>query len=185
MSSLRLAFVAGTAVFLAACSAQSTANTQTTNSDRVAALHRAAQCVRDHGIPGFTDPVLGANGQVFTDTRPLQDAPKDTQDAARSACHDLVSQADWNPEQQSPAPAALVAAGVKAAQCMRQHGLPDFRDPTAQSDFTPGHGFGMRPEYLPPGADKRTPAVQQAAEACRSLLDEENRASALDQLAGK
>jgi hypothetical protein len=133
--------------------------------------------VRDHGIPGFTDPVLGANGQVFTDTRPLQDAPKDTQDAAR---HDLVSQANWNPEQQSPAPAALVAAGVKAAQCMRQHGLPNYRDPSAQSPYTPGHGFGIRPEDLPQGSDKGTPAVQQAAQACRSLLDEEIKASALE-----
>src|SRR5215470_15318594 len=66
------------AVLLAAgCSSDPPAPTARTDTSasRVAALHRAAQCIRSHGIPTFADPVLGANGQVFTDSRPLQNAP--------------------------------------------------------------------------------------------------------------
>src|SRR5690242_5611395 len=90
------------------------------STDRVAALHTAAQCLRQHGITNFTDPVLGANGQVFTDRRPLDDAG-DAAQAAANACRSQLGAANWNPDQQPPAPPELVAAGVKAAQCMRQH----------------------------------------------------------------
>jgi hypothetical protein len=153
--------------------------------NRTAALHRAADCVRQHGIPAFHDPAVGANGQVFTDTRPLEDAGDTVLRAARQACQSLISAANWNPDQQPPAPPALVAAGARAAQCMRQHGLPNFKDPTANSVYTPGHGFGIEPDDLPAGADKETPIVAQAATACRTLLDAERVASTLDQLAGK
>jgi len=156
------------------------------SGDRLAALHTAAECLRRHGIANFADPVLGANGQVFTDRRPLESAePRGAAEAAENACRRELNAANWNPEQLPPAPAAMVAAGAKAAQCMRANGLPNYHDPTASSVYTPGHGFGMTAADLPPGADKQTPTVQQAMHACRSLLDEEIRASALDQLAGK
>ena len=154
-------------------------------SDRSAALHRAADCIRGHGIPAFHDPTVGADGQVFTDTRPLQDASDGTIRAVRAACQDLVAAADWNPEQQPPAPPALVAAGARAARCMRAHGLPNFRDPGTGSAYTPGHGFAMQDDELPPGAGKSTPVVAQAMQACRAMLDAEIRASTLDRLADR
>src|SRR3954451_20337173 len=52
---------------LGSASAQPTAT-----GNRVAALHAAAQCIREHGVPTYQDPVLNAEGQVFTDTRSLQ-----------------------------------------------------------------------------------------------------------------
>jgi hypothetical protein len=52
---------------LASASAQPTAT-----GNRAAALHAAAQCIREHGVPAYQDPVLTADGQVFTDTRSLQ-----------------------------------------------------------------------------------------------------------------
>src|SRR2546429_439836 len=82
-----------------------------------------------------------------------------------------------------PAPPELVAAGVKAAQCLRQHGLSTYRDPTASTPYTPGHGFGIQAQDLPPAADKGTPTVQSALQVCRSLLDDEITASRLDHLA--
>jgi hypothetical protein len=154
------------------------------SSSRIAALHQAADCLRRHGITNFHDPVLGANGQVFTDARPLQSASDGVLRAAQSACRGQLSAADWNPEQEPPAPAALVAAGVKAAQCLRQHGMPNYRDPTAASEYTPGHGFGISQDEMPPGADKTNPTVQQAFSACRSVLDAETAASNLRNLSG-
>lgn len=176
------------AVLLAAgCSSHPPAPTASTDTSasRVAALHRAAQCIRSHGIPAFADPVLGANGQVYTDSRPLQNAADGVIDAARGACSDAVRAASWNIEQQPPAPAALVAAGVRAAQCLRQNGLPNYRDPTSGSEYTPGHGFGISADELPPGATKASPVVQHAFQACRSLLDAEIHASTLTSLAGR
>jgi hypothetical protein len=154
------------------------------SADRVAALHTAAQCLRQHGITNFADPVLGANGQVFTDARPLENAG-DAAQAAATACRSQLGAANWNPDQQPPAPPELVAAGVKAAQCMRQHGLTTYHDPTANTPYTPGHGFGIQAQDLPPGADKGTPTVQTALQSCRPLLDAEIDASRLDHLAGK
>jgi hypothetical protein len=170
---------------LAGCANAPADTPASSSSDRVAALHAAAECLRQHGINNFADPVLGANGQVFTDARPLQDAGDTATEAASNGCHDLLGAANWNPGEQPPAPPALVAAGVKAAQCMRAHGLPMFRDPTATTPYTPGHGFGMSAEDLPPGADKGTPAVRQARDACHVEVDSEISASALNQLAGK
>lgn len=160
-------------------------STADTSADRIAKLHTAAQCIRSHGVQSFSDPVLGATGQVFTDYRPLQDAPRDVLERAESGCAQQLRAATWNPETQPPAPAALVAAGVKAARCLRQNGLPNMKDPNAQTTYVPGHGFGMSADELPPGADKRTPVVQQAFHACRSLLDVETEASTLTKLAGQ
>jgi len=50
----------------------STASQPTSSAGRAAALHAAAQCIREHGVPAYQDPVLNADGQVFTDTRSLQ-----------------------------------------------------------------------------------------------------------------
>ena len=171
----------------AGCSSRHPASTASTDTSasRVAALHRAAQCIREHGVPAFHDPSLGANGQVFTDMRPLENAPDSAISAARSACTSAVNAANWNIEQQPPAPAALVAAGVRAAQCLRSNGLPNYRDPTAASQYTPGHGFGVSADEMPPGASKASPVVQHAFQACRSLLDAEIQASTLSNLSGK
>ncbi|MER7247653.1 hypothetical protein [Kribbella sp. NPDC000426] len=159
--------------------------TTDTSADRIAKLHTAAQCVRSHGIQNFTDPVLGATGQVFTDYRPLQDAASGVLRSALSDCEQQLRAATWNPQTQPPAPATLIAAGVKAARCLRQNGLPKMKDPNARTAYVPGHGFGLSADELPPGADKQTAVVQQAFRACRTLLDDEIEASQLNKLAGQ
>jgi hypothetical protein len=105
--------------------------------------------------------------------------------AIRHACGHLFVVAGLQPDDESPAPSQLVQAGVRSAQCLRANGLPDMRDPTSQTAFTPGHGFGISADELPNhGAlGKQDPAVQRAFTACRSLLDAEIRASALSSLA--
>ena len=160
--------------------AQGTASAGTPSS-RAAALHAAAQCIRQHGIPSFADPVLSPDGQVYSDSRSLQDAPAATLDAVQQACGALAARAGLNPEQEPPAPPELVQAGVRAARCMRAHGLPNDQDPTARTPYTPGHGFGMTASEVPAGG-KASPVYQRAAQACRSLLDDEIRASTLASL---
>jgi hypothetical protein len=162
------------------------------STTRVAQLHAAAQCIRDHGVPTYQDPVLTADGYVFTDARSFEDIgvkDSDSQRQAllnsiRQACGHLFTVAGLQPDDESPAPPQLVQAGVRSAQCMRAHGLPNMRDPNSQTAFTPGHGFGLSADELPNNGalGKQDPAVQRAFTACRSLLDAEVRASSLSNL---
>jgi len=126
------------------------------SSARAAALHAAAQCIRQHGIPSYADPVLTASGQVYTDSRSMQDASQPVLDAVYHACSALAARAGLNPSSEPSAP-------------------------TAQTAYTPGHGFGFTRGEIPAGG-KLDPAYQAAAHACRALLDAEIRASTLASL---
>jgi hypothetical protein len=155
-----------------AAAGQGTDN-QGAGSGRAAALHAAAECIRQHGIPSYSDPVLTSGGQVYSDSRSIGDAPDATINAVQHAC--------LNPGTEPPAPPQLVEAGVRGAECMRAHGLPNVQDPTAQTPYIPGHGFSMTSSEIPAGG-KASPVYQRAAHACRSLLDAEIRASTLASL---
>src|SRR5262245_34624748 len=63
------AFAALAILALAACSshpgASPSASPSTLTNDQALALGRqAAQCMRDHGIPDFPDPILDQHGQI-------------------------------------------------------------------------------------------------------------------------
>ena len=165
---------------LSQAASQGTAG-QAPGSGRGAALHAAAQCIRQHGIPSYADPVLTSGGQVYNDRRSIQDASDATVNAIRQACGALAARAGLDPMSEPPAPPQLVEAGVRAAECLRAHALPNMQDPTAQTPYTPGHGFGMTASEIPAGG-KANPVYQRAAHACRPLLDNEIRASTLASL---
>jgi hypothetical protein len=148
---------------------------------RRAKLHAAADCIRRHGLPGYQDPVLTADGYVYTDEVAVRDIDGPTLETIQSSCRALIVAADYSMRDQGPPPPKLIQAGVKSAECMRAHGLPDFKDPTADSHFTPGKGFGLDPSSIPPGG-KENPTLQRAAEACRPILDEEEAQSSLGNL---
>ena len=160
---------------------QGASGTHAAGAGRAGELHAAAQCIRQHGIPSYADPVLTASGAVYSDSRSIQDASASTQAAVTAACGALAARAGVNPENEPPAPPQLVQAGVRSAECQRAHGLPNVHDPTANSTYTPGHGFGMTGNEVPPGG-KLSPAFQQAARACQSQITAEIRASTLASL---
>jgi len=163
------------------------------SSGRPAALHAAAECIRTHGVPTYQDPVLTADGHVYTDSRSALDfaassgaASKDDPMAAlRQACGQLMIAAGLSPADEPPAPPQLVQAGVVAARCLRANGLPNYRDPTSATPFTPGHGFGISGDEMPNNGSggKQDPTFQRALQACRTQLDTEIRASELSSLA--
>jgi hypothetical protein len=153
----------------------------TAGGSRAAVLHAAAQCIRQHGIPGYTDPVLTPGGQVYTDTRSFEDVSQSIAAAAEHACAALMATANLNPTLDPPAPPQLVQAGVRAAECLRAHGLPNVTDPTARSPYTPGHGFGMTASEMPSGG-KQSPVWQNARRACAAQVNAEIQASTLASL---
>ncbi|WP_426520862.1 hypothetical protein ACPPVQ_09325 [Diaminobutyricibacter sp. McL0618] len=148
-------------------------------------LHAAADCIRSHGVPGYQDPVVDSSGHVYTDSRSIQNLSDAQGQAIEQACSSLITAAGFSPADEAPAPPALVAAGVKAAQCLRANGLPDYRDPKSSTAFTPGHGFGLTADEIPNNGalGKKDPSLQRAFTACRKLLDAEVRASSLSALA--
>ena len=145
---------------------------------RASALHAAAQCIRQHGIPGYAEPVLTPGGQVYSDSRSIQNASQSVFAAVLRACQTLLTQADLNPGNEPPAPPQLVQAGVRAAECLRAHGLPNVQDPSARSEYTPGHGFGMTSSVMPAGG-KASPVWQHARQACEAQVTAEIQASTL------
>jgi hypothetical protein len=153
----------------------------TASSARASKLHAAAQCIRQHGIPGYSDPVLTPDGQVYTDSRSFEDVSQSIADAAEHACAALIATADLNPMDEPQAPPQLVQAGVRAAECLRAHGLPNVTDPTARSPYTPGHGFGMTASEMPSGG-KQSPVWQHARQACAAQVNAEIQASTLASL---
>jgi hypothetical protein len=161
--------------------ADDTAAAGPTDSARASALHAAAQCIRQHGIPGYTDPVLTPGGQVYTDSRSFEDVSRSIADSVQHACAALIATADFNPMREPPAPPQLVQAGVRAAECLRAHGLPNVTDPTARSNYTPGHGFGMTASEMPAGG-KQSPLWQHARQACAVPVNAEIQASTLGNL---
>jgi hypothetical protein len=164
------------------------------NTTRVAQLHAAAQCIRTHGVPTYQDPVLTADGQVYTDARSIQDIAGTSASGAEvdramaalnQACGPLMATAGFQPQDEAPAPPKLVQAGVKLAECLRANALPNYRDPTSSSPFTPGHGFGITADELPNNGagGKQDPTFQRALTACQALNSAEITASTLTNLA--
>jgi hypothetical protein len=151
------------------------------SGSRAAELRAAAQCVRQHGVPGFADPVLTPSGAVYSDARSIQDASPAALSEVRAACGALMTRAGLNPENEPPAPPQLVQAGVHSAECARAHGLPTMKDPTARTPYTPGHGFSLSADEVPAGG-KLSHGFQEAIHTCGRLFAAEIRASTLASL---
>jgi hypothetical protein len=124
---------------------------------------RFAQCMRDNGISKFPDP--DASG-TFTIDQVANGSSVDTRSAAfqqaLTACKDLeppgFAGQKRSPQQQEGA--------LKFAQCMRDNGVPDFPDPTADGPL-------IDTTRIPSlaGKDPRSdPTFNAALQTCRHFL---------------
>jgi hypothetical protein len=127
-------------------------------------IHTAAQCIRDHGVPNFPDPVVDAHGDIQYDQQIINNLPAAVTQTVQQACKTQITAAES--AAQSAADAAQPAAtpqeiqqATRFAQCMRQHGWPNFPDPDAHGGFSPAN-----PNDAP--TSKSDPAFQ----ACRALM---------------
>ncbi|MFI7542872.1 hypothetical protein [Actinoplanes sp. NPDC049599] len=109
-----------------------------------------SQCMREQGLTWFPDPKPDGGLQIKV--------PKGTDkakvDAAMAACK------QWAPGggDHGPADPELLEQARRMAQCMREHGVPDFPDPQADGSVRlDGDKIGMGPG---------DPAFDQADEAC-------------------
>jgi hypothetical protein len=134
------AVVAGLSALLAACGggapSASVAHIGSTTTSTPAAtaagssqVQKFVYCMRHHGVANFPELVMTPNGSAVPVGPVNIDKNSPTVQSARRACGHLL------PSGSSPAPSAQPItpkdqlAYVKAAACMRAHGVPDFPDP--------------------------------------------------------
>jgi hypothetical protein len=152
------------------------------------ALHAAAQCIRENGVPNYADPVIGPGNIVYSDQRSLEKVSGATLNAVETACRPLVAAANWDPAERPHPPPQMVRDGVREAACLRAHGLPNWPDPKPTDTFDPGHGFQVNESAfagaVAPGQNpKQSNAFRNAAQACRAEIDATSRDSQLSNLA--
>ncbi|HTX01203.1 MAG TPA: hypothetical protein VMD59_20635 [Acidimicrobiales bacterium] len=126
------------------------------------ALLVAGRCLRQHGLSGLPDPVIGttgqAEGQAILDKQILRSYPTAVVQQALQACHRDLEQAGIGAIARAPErPSAQQIQKLLAlARCIRAHGLPSFPDP---NPITGSFGNPSGITY---------PQLLRAAEACRS-----------------
>jgi len=117
-----------------------------------------SHCMRSHGVPNFPDP--DSSGQIPKEAviRAAREVSDSRLRAATQACESL------NPAGQgSPTLTAQQQQDyLKAAACMRSHGISDFPDPTF-----PGGRVNLS---IPSSINTRSRQFIQAAQTCTKLI---------------
>lgn len=143
----------GCALLLTACGSSSTP--PAAGADNHGLGVEFSTCMRDHGVPSFPDPETSAGIQI-----PLSLAknPSPAFKSAMQACKHLIPAGGGPP----PESASQKAADLKLAQCMREHGVPNYPDPTYQD------GHAIPPSIANPAINPASPAFGAASKACQS-----------------
>lgn len=147
--------------------AGSTTHQSATTSSRTRARHLAGQCIRQHGIPNFPDPIVAtsgpAKGKAILDKQALRPVPNSVVTRAMAACQTALAQAGISGHTAGPTISTADQADyLRAAACMRSHGITDFPDPT----FSGGHvSFA-----IPSSIDIHSTQVTQARLICEKLI---------------
>jgi hypothetical protein len=142
--------------------------TSTGNAQILAIGREAAQCMREHGIADFPDPIVDQDGHLGLPPGPTGERAKqelNSNPAAQQACEPILDRLP---------PAARVDNGgapsqqdmanlLKFAKCMRENGIPEWPDPRPDGTF-PLSGTPLQTE----GKSARLRAGMQA---CKQFWD--------------
>jgi hypothetical protein len=120
-------------------------------------------CMRSHGVPNFPDPKVSTNGNEVKVAIGINSSISGNPQfkSAQQACSKLLPGGgpgsgpnhQISPQEQSQY--------LKAAACIRSHGIPNFPDPTFS-------GGGVHIEHQ--GLNESSPAFKAAVQACESLI---------------
>jgi len=111
--------------------------------------------MRTHGMPNFPDPVptpSGGYGYLMHGVNPQSS----TFQSAQAACKSLTPQW-WTAGQ--PLPPGQQQQWLDWAKCIRDHGVPNFADPTFSGSQVQISGGGSS-----------SPQLQSAMDACKSQM---------------
>lgn len=157
------------ALALTACGSTGPSSAQTsTDATNAALLVKYADCMRSHGVPGFPDPSstqngdnsFGVDGYNFNLPADLN-TQSPAYRSAEKACQSLIGLGAGGPARNPALMAKTKRAALAHAQCMREHGVPNFPDPTITSN-----GGAIVQSSGNPGIDPRSPAFQRARTSC-------------------
>ena len=131
-----------------------------TQAQRNALAVDFARCMRSHGVD-MPDPQPTGRGGLS------MDGPVNQNQAvlrtAQQACDPLI-QPIVSEKTAHAADPQSIAKLLQFVRCVRQHGVPDMPDPTAQGAIS-----------FPQGSDKTSPQMRQAIQACDHLLKGQSR----------
>jgi hypothetical protein len=164
--------VANVATATAAGSGRTTGGTAAGSTPSRAQLQqgllRYAACMRSHGVPDFPDPSASGGFDLPRGADPSSPAFR----AAQTTCRKLVPGGLGPTPGASTHPSAQwLATMVKAAQCMRRHGVAGFPDPTTTVPSLTGF-VGVISDIdgavfaFPSTLDTQSPQFTRAARAC-------------------
>ncbi|HEY3830577.1 MAG TPA: hypothetical protein VGL57_15410 [Solirubrobacteraceae bacterium] len=120
-------------------------------------------CMRAHGVPNFPDPKISTHGngvRVAIGVTPAITGNPHFK-SAQQACEKLLpggGPAGEGNHQMTPQEQSQY---LRAAACIRTHGVPNFPDPTFS-------GGGVHIEHQ--GLNESSPAFKAAVHACESLI---------------
>jgi hypothetical protein len=138
-----------TATLLAGCGSGSPATAHAVSSstpdDETMAI---VTCYRAHGDPSFPDPVYDPSDGRWHFAASPGSAPASTQ----QACQHLFPSGNASP----PVPQAQFQQLVRLAECLRDHGSPNWPDPDPDGSFP-----------LPSSINPKDSANQAAGRACQ------------------
>jgi hypothetical protein len=131
-----------------------------------AAALNYASCMRSHGVPNYPDPK--ARGHSVELGGSGIDPQSPAFQSARQSCQHLL--VGGGPGSAHPS-AQDQAQMLHLSQCMRQHGLTGFPDPTLTppsnpADYSAVIGRNGVVIAIPKSIDTSSPAFKQAATAC-------------------
>jgi hypothetical protein len=120
-----------------------------------------AACMRSHGVPNFPDPQISQHGGGVSVRMAVPAGIGGTAKfkSADRACRKLLPAG--GPGNQPVVGPAEQAQYLKAAACIRSHGVPSFPDPT----FV---GGGVHLDHQ--GLNESSPAFKTAVHDCESLI---------------
>jgi hypothetical protein len=154
-----------------------------TNEEAVLAF---AQCMRDQGVEGFQDPIIGEDGSVGfafggpggpgdEDGGPFGGVDQDTVQAAFEACGQYLQGVAFGPGGGDFDPSEIQDTMVEFAACLREHGVqvddPDFSNtgPDVEENDS-GDGGPVFSSPFGEDFDPSDPEVQAAIEACQDVI---------------
>ena len=160
---------ASTALALAACGSSNSPETAggATVATGNASPFALSKCMRTHGVSNFPDPNASPGGEGFSGgvvSSPGSDTltvdgitfSGPAFDAAQKACKRFLPGGGGPPPKVT---ASQKRAALANAECMRSHGVPNFRDPTFPANGGVLVGIG-------PGVNPQSPAFEHAQAVC-------------------
>ena len=163
--------LAGCALAIAACGSSTPGSGGAASaSNTIGMLDKYSACMRDHGVSGFPDPSTTETPNSFGMDGYNFDLPStmNTQSPAYESAEKTCQSALGNSTGGGPPAGSLAKARKHAlahAECMRQHGVPNFPDPTVTGN---GNGITEASGGGPGGTgmNPQSPAFQQAEKTC-------------------